>query len=112
MDPASQNWAVIFGWITISMMTLFGLGILFSRAENIERPALVGGLTLAGCVIVTVLLTRTVASGGPYNWWQMFGYFLITLAFYGWGRLMDYIMGPVPVDREADEATMGAHLSD
>jgi hypothetical protein len=112
VDPASQSSALIFGWIGVGLVILFGIGLLFSRSTNIEREGLVGGSTLVGGLVATILLWRASALNGPYSWWQVAGILLVALAFYGWGRLVDYVLGPLPLDREADEATLGAHLSD
>ena len=112
MDPASQSWAAIAGWAAAIVLIVFGLGLMSANPVNIERPKVVGGFTVAGGLIVALLMLRTQTVGGPFSWWQIFGFVLVGLAFFGWGRLSDYIFGPVPVDREADEETMGAHLSD
>ena len=112
MDAASQSWALIFGWIGIAVVGLFGLGVMYSRAANIERTNLVGGLTLLGAVVSAILFRHTVSLNGPFSWWQTWGIVLLGVGFYGWGKLLDYFLGPLPLDREADEEMMGAHLSD
>jgi hypothetical protein len=112
VDPASQSWALIVGWAAAITFMLFGAGIMFSNSSNIERPTVVGAITMAGGLVDAFLMWRTQISDGPDSWAQVFGYVLIALLFYGWGRLVDYLLGPVKLDREADEETMGAHLSD
>jgi hypothetical protein len=96
----------------IVVIGLFGLGIMASRSTNIERPNLVGLLTFLGAAVSAALLQHTVSLNGPSSWFQTIGIVLVGLAFYGGARLLDYFLGPVAVDREADEDMMGAHLSD
>jgi hypothetical protein len=112
MDPAAQSWALIVGWGIVVLFTTFGIGLILSNAENIERPLLVGGITMLGGGLVAYLLARTQSLNGPYSWWQIFGFFLVAAVMYGWARLIDYALGPKPLNREADEETMGAHLAD
>jgi len=112
VDPATQSWALIVGWGAAAIMFLFGVGIVLSNGENIERPLLVGALTMLGAGAVAFLMARTQSLNGPFSWWQIVGFIMVALVFYGWGRLIDYALGPVRLNREADEETMGAHLSD
>ena len=83
-----------------------------ANATNIERPVLVGAFTASGGLVMSLLMLRTQTAGGPGSWWQIFGFVIVGLVMFGWGRLIDYILGPTPINREADEETMGAHLSD
>lgn len=96
----------------IAVVGLFGLGVTFSRSSNIERANLVGGLTLLGAAISAILFQHSISLNGPFGWWQTVGFVVVGLCFYGWARLLDYYLGALPVDREADEDMMGAHLSD
>ncbi len=107
-----QSWALIVGWGIAVLFGVFGLGVMFSNSTNIERPVLVGAFTTAGGLFVAGLMLRTQALGGPFSWGQIFGFALVALACFAWGRLIDYVLGPVAVNREADEETLGAHLSD
>jgi hypothetical protein len=112
VDAATQSWSVIVGWTVAVVFIVFGIGLMFANPENIERPAIVGGFTCAGGLLAGALMLRTQSVGGPFNWWQIFGFMIVALACFAWGRLIDYVLGPAPVDREADEETLGAHLSD
>jgi hypothetical protein len=112
VDPAYQSWASIVGWSFSMLFVVLGLGVTLANATNIERPLLVGGFTAAGGLIMALLMWRTQALGGPFSWWQILGYVFIGCAFFACGRLADYMLGPTPANREADEETMGAHLSD
>jgi hypothetical protein len=112
VDPASQSWAAIAGWTAAFALIAFGLGLMSSNPTNIERPILVGAFSACGGLLFSFLLWQTQSIGGPFSWSQVFGYLLVGLAMFGWGMLIDYILGPAPVDREADEETLGAHLSD
>lgn len=100
------------GWAVGIIFVVFGLGVMAANPANMERPILVGAFTSVGGLIVSFLMWRTQSGNGPFSWWQIFGYLLIALGFFAWGRLIDYMLGPTPVNREADEETMGAHLSD
>jgi len=112
VDPATQSWAIIVGWGIATLFVVFGLGLMFANATNIERPIVVGAFTAVGGLLIAGLMLRTEALNGPYSWWQIAGFTVVGFACFGWGRLLDYVLGPVPVNREADEETLGAHLSD
>ena len=112
MDAASQSWASIFGWGSAFVLVAFGIGLMLSNPTNIERPVLVGAFTAAGGLIVGYMIWRTQNVGGPFSWSQVFAYTMVGVAVFAWGRLIDYLLGGTPVNREADEETMGAHLSD
>ena len=112
MGFAQQSWALIVGWAIAVLFGLFGLGVMFSNSTNIERPLVVGAFTTAGGLFVAGLMLRTESLGGPFNWGQILGFLIVGLMCFAWGRLIDYMLGPVPVDREADDETLGAHLSD
>lgn len=112
MEPSAQSSALIFGWLGIGAVMLLGLGLLYARATNIERPILVGGLTLLGGLVSAGVMERTVMLGGPYSWAHTFGIVLIGVLFFAWGWFADYAMGQPRIDPEADEATLGAHVSD
>src|SRR5207302_875817 len=111
MDRSAQSTAAIFGWGGILIVMLVGVALLFSRPTNIERQVMVGGITILGSLVSSFLMHRSQAAGGPINAFQVFGFVFIAFAFFGWAWLLDYALGPLPVDREADEDTFGAHLS-
>jgi len=97
--------------VVVGAMTLVGLGVLFARAENIERPWLVGLCTLGGSAISAVLLWNASRMGAKASdgiawtciFLSIFGFFL--------GRLCDRLAGPRDIVRH-DDATLGADLAD
>jgi hypothetical protein len=103
---------MIVGWAAAIVFIVLGIGIMFSNSTNIERPTLVGASTMLGGLAIAFFMWRTQIADGPFGWDQIFGFVLVALLFFGGGRLLDFVLGPVPLNREADEDTMGAHLSD
>src|SRR5690349_972989 len=112
MDFGQQSWALITAALALGVFTLLGLGLLFARATNIERPAMVGGATLLGCLLGMVLLWLVYREGGPYNWWQAVVVIALPVLTFGLSRVIDRMLGDKELDPESDEKTYGAHLSD
>jgi amino acid transporter len=109
----SQN-PVLFSFaaVIVACMGMLGLGVLFVRAENIERRNLVGLVTLFTSGIAAYVLyyawnERAGASPGlPIS--------MIMLSLFGFiaGRVIDAILGPRSPDAiEKDPATYGADLA-
>jgi hypothetical protein len=104
---------LVFAAIIVGCMAMVGLGILFARAENIERRNLVGMITL---------LTSGIAAFVLYDAWNSTGGIgpglpisMIMLSIFGFlvARVIDVILGPrVPEAMEKDPATYGADLAD
>jgi hypothetical protein len=101
----------LLAWVIVAAMGVVGLGLLFVRAENIERVNLVAGTTLFFSAIAALLLwsatnsTRVAASGVAWS--------AIALSIFGFalGRVWDLILGArTKVHR--DEATLGSDLAD
>lgn len=97
--------------IIVGAMSLVGLGVLFARSENIERPNLVGATTLVFCAVAVFLLwdgSRTGINIGPGVGWSAIGLSLFGFAL---GRVWDLILGGRDKVHH-DDATLGADLAD
>jgi hypothetical protein len=112
VDPASLSWAVPTAWICIGASLVFGVGLMMANPTYIERTILVGSLTVLGGILAAAMLQRSLASGGPSSWFEALSMCLLGPVFFGLGWLIDYLMGDTPLNREADEETLGAHVSD
>lgn len=110
MNTSGNPVLYILTVVFVAVMALFGLFAMFVRAEHIERNYLVGGLTVAGAAIAGVMLAElpVPSQTGPI----LLSIALISLFGYGFGRLIDYLMGPRfdPVD--STQPTLGADLAD
>lgn len=95
-------------WIFIAAMAVVGLGLLFVRATNIERPNLVAAGTLAGCAIAALLLSRGNGASTPGLMW---GAIAICLFGFFAARVLDAILGG-RTKVHHDEATLGVDLAD
>jgi hypothetical protein len=99
--------------VVASCMGLLGLGLLFVRAENIERRNLVAVITLAGAAIAGVML-YFASEGGARNGAAL-PISAIVVSVFGFfaGRVIDLILGERSPDAiEKDPATYGADLAD
>jgi hypothetical protein len=97
--------------VIVGAMAVVGLGLLFVRAENIERPNLVAGTTLLFCAIAAALLWN--ASHAPRPAASSVAWSAITLSIFGFalGRVWDIILGARSKVHH-DDATLGLDLSD
>lgn len=112
VDAASVSWAIPTAWICIGASLVFGLGVMMSNSTYIERPILVGSLTLLGSLLAAFWLNWTLAHGGFSSWFQVVSICILGTIFFALGWMLDYLSGPPPLNREADEETLGAHVSD
>src|SRR4051812_10259065 len=79
--------------VFVGAMALVGLGVLFVRAENIERPNLVAATTLLMSLIAIMLLWN--AGKGSTNVSSGVAWSAILLSLFGFalGRVWDAILG-------------------
>jgi hypothetical protein len=101
----------ILACVIVGAMGVVGLGILFVRAENIERPNLVAGTTLAFSLFAAFLLANAASGGaavGSATAWSA-----ISLSIFGFvlGRVWDFILGSRDKVHH-DNATLGSDLAD
>ena len=85
---------------------------MMANPTYIERTTMVGSITLLGGILAAAWLQRSLAAGGPSSWFQTLAICLLGTIFFFLGWLIDYLMGSPPLNREADEETLGAHVSD
>lgn len=92
-NPISYGLAILF----VSGVTLFGLFSMFAQPSNIERTALVGGLTTLTALISIWMLAvlPPVAQTGP----TLTSISLVSLVGYALGRFIDYVLGPKPLSQ-------------
>lgn len=110
MAVAGNPVLYLLACLFVAMVGLFGAFLLFARAENIERNYLVGTLTVLFVVIAGVMLWQVPAASqtGPV----LLSISLTSLVGFGFGRLVDYLMGPRAEPSDNTEATLGADLAD
>jgi hypothetical protein len=97
--------------VVVGAMSVVGLGLLFVRAENIERRNLVAATTLTFSAIAAIVLwnasrgTEGVASAAAWS--------AIVLSLFGFalGRVWDVILGARSKVHH-DPATLGSDLAD
>jgi hypothetical protein len=99
--------------VVVGCMGLVGLGLLFVRAENIERRNLVAIVTLAGVTIAIVILYFAWESPGRVSPGIPVSAMVVSIFGFFAGRVIDLILGvrdPDAIDK--DQATYGADLAD
>lgn len=108
--PPGNPVAFILTVVFVAMVALFGLFAMFMRAENVERNYLVGGLTVLTALASAIMLFEIPAIS--QNGAVLTSIALVSLTGYGFGRLIDYAMGPRSEPADNPQATLGADLSD
>jgi len=97
--------------VVVCCMTLFGLGLMFVRAENIERRNFVAATTLVTTFIAGVMLWndgRTGQSASSEAAWYAMG---VSISGFFIGRVIDLLMGGRRNAHDVDP-TLGSDLSD
>jgi hypothetical protein len=97
--------------VVVGAMALLGLGVLFARASNIERPNLVGGITLVFAALSALVLWAGGQFGLSYSDRVAWG--AISLSIFGFlaARVLDYVLGARSLVHH-DDATLDADLAD
>lgn len=106
MDTANPI-AYILAVVFVAIVGLFGAGLMFARAENIERNYLVGGLTLLTACVAGIMLAGLAPAAQTSA--TLTSISLVSILGYGIGRGIDLILGPRD---HADQGTLGADLAD
>jgi hypothetical protein len=101
----------LLAWVIVGAMALVGLGLLFVRAENIERPNLVAAATLVGCLIATLMLWNAGRTGINVANGVAWGAILVSILSFFAGRIWDAILGGRDKVHH-DDATLGGDLAD
>lgn len=91
---------------------VFGLSLLFSRSSNIERPILVGCLTLLTAAIAAILLGNEAKLGLRSHPNAFVSIAILAVLGFAVGRVIDYLLGPALHSIEETEPTLGADLAD
>lgn len=112
MLSAFPSTAFVLASIVVGCMMLLGLGLLFVRAENIEREWLVALITVVTTGISIYLLVEfwRTPSGRTGN--GLVPIVCLSLLGYGVGRVIDYFLGGRSVASTNTDATLGADLAD
>src|SRR5258708_79314 len=96
----------IFACVIVGSAILLGMGLLFVRAENIERRNLVAGCTLGASLLAVLLLWNSDRGGHGVP--AGIAWSAIALSVFGFvvGRVLDLVLGGRRrVHR--DDATLG-----
>lgn len=96
----------------MGLVGLFGLFLAFARAENIERPLMVGMLTTSTALLSGWLLWLEARHGDPAHQGIAVAYALFALSGFALGRAIDVIIGPRRETADERQATLGAELAD
>lgn len=104
---------LLLATLFVALVAMFGLFLMFARAENIERPFMVGGLTVATAAISSWLLWlewQTGVPGGHAG--SAVAFALFSASGFALGRAIDAIMGAKVHSADERQATLGAELAD
>jgi hypothetical protein len=101
----------LLAWVVVGAMALVGLGLLFVRAENIERPNLVCATTLIGCLIAALMLWNATKSSLAVSDGVAWAAIIVAFVGFGGGRLWDALLGGRDKVHH-DDATLGSDLAD
>ncbi|AIE87045.1 hypothetical protein [Fimbriimonas ginsengisoli] len=111
MNPTGNPVLYILAVVFVGIMVLFGLSLLFVKAENIERNLLVGVLTLLCAGIAGVMLAELPVASQTGA--VLTSITLVSIFGYVVGRIIDYFLGPVEESEEdIKHPTLGADLAD
>ena len=95
--------------IYVGIVIVFGVSILFVRAQNIERRVMVAGLTVITGFIGAWMLYlghRDLSNS------QLLGIAALATLGYIAGRLIDFYMGPKPVSPDPGMHSLGSDYAD
>jgi hypothetical protein len=97
----------------VALVAMFGVLLMFARPENIERPFMVGGFTVATAGISSWLMWLEWQSSGAANHGgTAVAFALFAASGFALGRAIDQIMGPMAHSADERQATLGAELAD
>lgn len=111
MLVASGSTYFLVACVIVGATALFGLGILFARSSNIERPNLVGGLTILGALGASYLLWSVSRDGLPATNATSLVAVTICVASFILGRIIDLMAGG-RTKVHHDDAVLDADLAD
>jgi hypothetical protein len=106
---ANSTWYTLTA-VFVAFVAVFGMGLLFVRATNIERNAMVGTLTFITAVISGLIMYLTGST--RMTEWALFIVALFSMTGYFFGRGLDRWLGAKGPSRDTRKGTLGADLSD
>jgi hypothetical protein len=97
----------------IACWFVFGLFAAFSRPDSIERPLLVGTLTILSSLLAMLLLYMEWREIFPRGWFGMLFVSIVAPLGLPIGRVIDRLLGPREyADPESREQVLGSDLAD
>lgn len=112
MDYGSAVTGLVLCSIWVGCVVVFGLAVMFARAEYFERPLLVGGMTLLTAIVALALLYNEYRLGLRTTTAAFVSIGVLAAFGYGIGRILDLLLGPQTHPLEETEPTLGADLAD
>lgn len=103
---------LLLATIFVALVATFGAFLMFARPENIERPFMVGVLTLATSLVALWMIFDDWQRGPTIGMGSAISRSLLALLGFGVGRVFDMILGPRMSRTQDREATIGADLAD
>jgi hypothetical protein len=73
---------------------LAGLFVLFARSENIERPFVVGALTMSSSLIAMIMLDHLRRIDYRFHFTDLLGVCVVASLGFLIGRILDRLLGP------------------
>ena len=102
----------ILSALFLGLLLLFGLALLFVRAEFIERNILVGGATIFTSMVGIGILIYDAQVGYPYGTAGLVSVCCLSVLGFVVSWAIDRLMGPASSPEEPVEATLGSDLAD
>jgi hypothetical protein len=95
--------------VFVGMVALFGMAVMFVRAENIERNMMVGAMT-----VTTALLAGLILYYNPRGLDNsaLFGIALLSLLGYAAGRVVDFYLGGEDPEADLGKRSFNGDLAD
>ncbi len=106
---ANSTWYTVTV-IFVSFVSVMGLGLLFVRATNIDRNALVGTLTFLTAAIAGLILF--LSGSQRMTEWALVITALFSMTGFFLGRGIDRWLGAKGPSTDARKGTLGSDLSD
>ena len=110
---AAESTYFIVTVVFLAGMLLFSLGLLFVRAEWIERNMAVGLSSLGTTLLAMGILAFMANRPGPMTGEELVSVVCVSLLGFGVGWILDRVAGPREEEpRVYDPATLGSDLAD
>jgi hypothetical protein len=106
---ANSTWYTLTA-VFVAFVGVTGMGLLFVRATNIDRNAMVGTLTFITAAIAGLLMY--ISGSTRMSEWALVVVALFSMTGYFLGRGLDRWLGAKGPSRDTRKGTLGADLSD